>query len=146
MTTADPGVTAFEREVAAMRRLTPEDSRLVRQAEAAADVVAAGDPVSQPGRHAWIESPSPGMEAFERARASLRQVKAPDADPVSRPAHYTRLQPEPRDVIVAWGLNWNRGSAVAYIARAGHKVNEVEDLEKAIECLRHEVEFLKKAI
>ena len=69
------------------------------------------------------------------------------SDPVHHPAHYTRLSPQPRDVIVEWGLSWNRGDAVAYIARAGNKpgADEIEDLEKAIEHLRHEVETLKAA-
>ena len=63
-------------------------------------------------------------------------------DAIRSPAHYARLSPQPRDVIAAWGLNFNRGSALKYIARAGNKGDEVEDLEKAIECLRHEVEML----
>ena len=105
-------------------------------------------PHDAPGYEKSLSYEDPRVQAWVRWAESPHKFARPDlvdADPVSRPAHYTRLQPEPRDVIVAWGLNWNRGSAVAYIARAGHKVNEVEDLEKAIECLRHEVEFLKKA-
>lgn len=37
------------------------------------------------------------------------------------PEHYNRLNPQPKDVIRAWGLNFNLGSAVKYISRAGHK-------------------------
>ena len=38
------------------------------------------------------------------------------------PEHYNRLNPQPKDVIRAWGLNFNLGSAVKYISRAGHKM------------------------
>lgn len=31
------------------------------------------------------------------------------------PEHYNRLNPQPKDVIRAWGLNFNLGSAVKYI-------------------------------
>jgi len=37
------------------------------------------------------------------------------------PEHYNRLNPQPKDVIRAWGLNFNLGSAVKYISRAGHE-------------------------
>lgn len=33
------------------------------------------------------------------------------------PEHYNRLNPQPKDVIRAWGLNFNLGSAVKYISR-----------------------------
>ncbi|HWR49911.1 MAG TPA: DUF3310 domain-containing protein [Bryobacteraceae bacterium] len=48
-----------------------------------------------------------------------------------RPAHYTRLNPEPLDVIEAWGLGWHLGNVLKYIARAGHKGSELQDLRKA---------------
>lgn len=54
-------------------------------------------------------------------------------DPVNAPSHYTRLKPEPLDVIEAWGLDFHSGQVVKYIARAGHKdpSKELEDLRKA---------------
>ena len=39
-------------------------------------------------------------------------------DLVHHPAHYCYSQYEPKDVIRSWGLNFNLGSAVKYIARA----------------------------
>lgn len=51
------------------------------------------------------------------------------------PAHYVGAV-QPIDVIEAHGLNYNRGAAVAYIARAGRKgapVDELRDLVKAID-------------
>lgn len=43
-----------------------------------------------------------------------------------KPEHYNRLNPQPKDVIRAWGLNFNLGSAVKYISRAGHKDDIVQ--------------------
>ena len=65
------------------------------------------------------------------------------SDPVLSPPHYTRLNPQPMDVIRAWDLNWCRGSALKYIARAGHKGPEEIDLKKAIRCLQLELERLE---
>ena len=63
---------------------------------------------------------------------------------VKSPLHYTGGRKfEPKDVIRDWGLNFNLGSALKYIARAGRKGNTVEDLEKAREYLAFEIEALK---
>ena len=43
-----------------------------------------------------------------------------------------------------YGLNLCRGSAVKYIARAGKKHNEIEDLKKAIVFLQREIKNLEK--
>ena len=50
---------------------------------------------------------------------------------VKRPDHYCFSKFEPKDVIREWGLNFNLGSAVKYIARAGRKDDIVQDLKKA---------------
>lgn len=65
-------------------------------------------------------------------------------DNVNRPPHYTRGRIEVRDFIADQGLNFNRGSAVKYVSRAGHKdpTKEVEDLRKAIACIEHEIALL----
>jgi hypothetical protein len=64
-------------------------------------------------------------------------------DDVSNPPHYTRLSPEPIDVIAAWGLNFNLGNVVKYIARAGHKDEVLKELKKAYKYLGHEIERLE---
>lgn len=66
------------------------------------------------------------------------------SDNVSHPAHYCFGKYEPKDVIRDWHLNFNRGSALKYIARAGKKNDEIEDLQKAIQCLKFEIEYLEK--
>ena len=47
------------------------------------------------------------------------------------PEHYTRTDIEPIDVIERWGLGFNLGNALKYIARAGHKGSRRDDLLKA---------------
>lgn len=63
---------------------------------------------------------------------------------VKSPLHYTAGRKyEPKDVIRDWRLNFNLGSALKYIARAGRKGDIVEDLEKAREYLAFEIEAIK---
>lgn len=64
-------------------------------------------------------------------------------DMVKRPDHYCFSKYEPKDVIREWGLNFNLGSAVKYIARAGRKDDIVQDLKKAREFLNFEIEALE---
>ena len=64
-------------------------------------------------------------------------------DMIHNPAHYCFSRYEPKDVIHEWGLNFNLGSAVKYISRAGRKGDPVEDLEKAREFLRFEIDALR---
>ncbi len=63
---------------------------------------------------------------------------------VKSPSHYTAgRRHQPKDVIRDWKLNFNLGSALKYIARAGRKGDPVEDLEKAREYLAFEIEAIK---
>lgn len=64
-------------------------------------------------------------------------------DVVKRPKHYCFSKIEPRVVIREWGLNFNLGSALKYIVRAGRKDDAVQDLEKARQYLEFEIEALK---
>jgi hypothetical protein len=63
---------------------------------------------------------------------------------ITNPKHYD-MHPRPIDAIHGWGLSYLKGCAVKYIARAGKKEGntEVQDLEKAIQCLRMEIERLE---
>lgn len=61
-------------------------------------------------------------------------------DPVSHPKHYTSYKGI--EVIqLTEQMNFNRGNAVKYIARAGikDKENEVQDLRKAVWYLEREI-------
>jgi hypothetical protein len=66
-----------------------------------------------------------------------------DSDPVAHPSHYTSGVYEVWRVIRDWKLNFNRGSAVKYIARAGKKDDELQDLRKARQFLDFEIEALE---
>lgn len=61
------------------------------------------------------------------------------------PEHYNRLNPQPKDVIREWGLNFNLGSAVKYISRAGYKDDIVQDLKKAQEFIQFEIDAIEKS-
>jgi hypothetical protein len=64
------------------------------------------------------------------------------------PTHYSRLNPEPIDVISSWGINYDLGNVIKYVARAGHKDgnSKLQDLEKAKYCLEHEINILKSSV
>ena len=54
----------------------------------------------------------------------------------------TKDEYEPRLVIRDWGLNFNLGSAVKYISRAGRKDNVLQDLLKAKQFIEFEIEAI----
>ena len=62
-------------------------------------------------------------------------------DNVNHPSHYTDGKIEVIDFIEQKNLNFHRGNAVKYIARAGKKdpEKEVEDLRKAVWYLNREI-------
>ena len=68
-------------------------------------------------------------------------------DPVNHPSHYTQGKIECIDFITDKKLNFCRGNAIKYIIRAGIKdpSKEIEDLEKAIFYIKHEIKELEKA-
>lgn len=64
---------------------------------------------------------------------------------VDHPSHYAGKNGiEAIDVIDAYDLNFNMGSALKYILRCGKKDDEIIELEKAIWYLKHEVELRKQ--
>ena len=67
-----------------------------------------------------------------------------DITQVKSPKHYTEGRKfEPKDVIRDWGLNFNLGSALKYIARAGRKDDIVQDLRKAQEYIDFEIQAIE---
>lgn len=64
---------------------------------------------------------------------------------VEHPSYYNTGKYEVIDVIDDWGLNFAKGNAVKYIARAGRKnpETEIQDLEKASWYINHEIRRLK---
>jgi hypothetical protein len=64
---------------------------------------------------------------------------------INHPPHYTFGKYEVIDVIEDWGLEYNDGNAVKYIARHRHKGRAIEDIEKALWYLnRHLANITKK--
>jgi len=65
---------------------------------------------------------------------------------VNHPDHYTQGGIEVIDFLDAWNFNFNRGSAIKYIARAGIKDldKEIEDLKKAIWYIQREIKRIEK--
>lgn len=69
----------------------------------------------------------------------------PEYNPVSKPSHYAQGRKyEPKDVIRDWKLNFNLGSAVKYISRAGRKDDIVQDLKKAQQFIQFEIDALEE--
>jgi ribosomal protein L21E len=71
-------------------------------------------------------------------------ISPQESDSVNHPAHYTAYKGvEVIDLVEQ--LNFNRGNAVKYVARAGLKNpdTEIEDLEKAAWYIRREIARLK---
>ena len=72
-----------------------------------------------------------------------KEVKQTDNSLTVRPDYYNPDSSyEPRRVIKAWGLDWNLGNALKYIARCGKKANNSKliDLEKAMTYIGFEIE------
>lgn len=80
--------------------------------------------------------------------AEIIQYKEPKQ---TKPTHYQTDSIDVIDFCSAYGLNFNRGSATKYIARAGSKTydglntkeSELKDLEKAIDFLQREIQTIK---
>ena len=81
-----------------------------------------------------------------------RNLEIPKSKPIGKPnslvihpIHYNIGQYEVIDVIEDWNLNFNLGNVVKYIARAGHKDDRQQDLEKALFYLKREIGGKKNA-
>ena len=63
---------------------------------------------------------------------------------VNHPSYYKRGGIEAIDAIEAWGLGFNLGNVVKYIARAGHKTTDgLRELKKAEWYLSREIERME---
>jgi hypothetical protein len=57
------------------------------------------------------------------------------------PKYYRRGTIQPWDYVRDQELNFHLGNVIKYVTRAGHKFDDIDDLEKAIHYLQNEVEF-----
>jgi hypothetical protein len=85
------------------------------------------------------------MSGNESVKPSIT-MEEPKADPVNHPAHYKVGGIETIDFIEAKGLTYHLGNAVKYIARADHKGNRLQDLEKARWYLDREIGNLSEKL
>lgn len=65
------------------------------------------------------------------------------SDNVNHPKHYAETVPGIECIEVTQHFNFNRGNAIKYIWRAGHKNDEIEDLKKAIQYLNFEIQRIE---
>lgn len=63
---------------------------------------------------------------------------------VEHPKHYNMGSVEVIEAIDAWDLGFYEGNIIKYVARAKHKGNELQDLEKAAFYLNRKIKLLKK--
>ena len=85
-----------------------------------------------------IESNSEGLNTEEVAASYVRQLEALEGlealarrEAVNNPPHYNQGTIEVIDAIEDWGLDFNAGNVVKYVARHQHKAEPLEDLKKA---------------
>jgi hypothetical protein len=57
------------------------------------------------------------------------------------PQYYRRGTIQVWDFVRDQELNFHLGNVIKYVCRAGHKFDDIDDLEKAIHYLQNEVEF-----
>lgn len=77
-------------------------------------------------------------------KKKIQNQMKPQSDSINHPAHYNSGRIEVIEAIEDWGLDYHRGNAVKYVARAGKKNpdKEIEDLQKAIWYLNRKVQLL----
>jgi hypothetical protein len=116
-----------------------------------------GVEVSEPTPQVAEPEPVESAESLDSAPAPLRLEGleglaereaggASTPEQVDHPAHYhAESGREVIEIIEAWRLNFSRGNALKYLARAGHKdpAREVQDLEKARWYIEREIKRLK---
>ena len=74
------------------------------------------------------------------AQGQLADIKRREEKAVNHPDYYKHGGIEAIDAIEAWGLGFNLGNVVKYIARAGHKTaDSLQDLKKAAWYLDREI-------
>jgi hypothetical protein len=97
------------------------------------------------GHHFISEHPVSDDEVKRAYKVAFGSKPDLTANPVNHPSHYNKGKIEVWDFISDWKLNFDRGNAIKYICRAGSKDpnKEIQDLEKAIEYINHEIKMLK---
>ena len=82
-------------------------------------------------------------EAMTHAHIDLSEESR---EAVEHPAHYHADSIEVIDCVEAWGLGFNLGNVLKYIARCQYKNKELEDLKKALFYLKREIATQEKEL
>ena len=69
------------------------------------------------------------LEYLNMVKTGLEGIARREA--VNHPPHYNQGTIEVIDAIEDWGLDFNAGNVVKYVARHQHKAEPLEDLKKA---------------
>lgn len=79
-------------------------------------------------------------------KEALELIEPKNVDPVNHPSHYESVVKGVECIDVVEQFNFNRGNAIKYIWRAGHKdkSKEIEDLRKAAWYINREIERLTR--
>jgi hypothetical protein len=77
----------------------------------------------------WEEKARTIEEEERERREALKNIAQREA--VNHPSHYNQGNIEVIDAIEDWGLDFNAGNVVKYVARHQHKAEPLEDLKKA---------------
>lgn len=93
-------------------------------------------------RDAGIEDNQSADDAPAHTSEQLADIERRET--VNHPSYYKTGGIEAIDAIEAWGLGFNLGNVVKYIARAGHKTTDgLRDLKKAEWYLSREIERME---
>lgn len=60
-------------------------------------------------------------------------------DNIKKSKHYNIGDIEVIDFIDSWGLNFNLGNVIKYVARCNYKENKIKDLQKAMYYIEREI-------
>jgi hypothetical protein len=79
------------------------------------------------------------LKRASTTRASVAASRNSAPSP-GKSTHYSRLDPQPIEIIEAWNLGFHLGGVLKYIARAPAKGTELRDLRKAVWFLQRRIE------
>ena len=169
MSTPNPllGAWSAEAEAEAWRRVRERQARGEFSAPSLAWGELKGHTIDDPAAQPSAPEPSAAAEELDKAPAPLRleglkELAAREVgatattttatttktapEQVDHPAHYHASSGfEVIEIIEAWSLNFNRGNALKYLARAGRKdpASEAQDLKKALWYIERELKRLE---
>ena len=100
--------------------------------------------VNEVKTHSVIIHHSNSLWDYQKNRIVEVLTNKKEQTSISTPSHYNNGKGyDVIDFCNDYKLNFNRGSAVKYIARSGKKDNEIEDLKKAIDFIQREIKYLE---